>query len=68
MANSDKYTITAVKSLITSEYVGDTVIAALNFHSYLLFLRRKNQKQAERKKRRPIMKYSAGRGISPAER
>lgn len=43
-------------------------IASQTTLTHLLFFKMKTQKRPERKKSRLIMKYKAGRGISPADK
>lgn len=49
-------------------HIGESLLYKYKQNSYLLFLRINTQKQPDRKNKSAIMKYRAGKGISPALR
>lgn len=49
-------------------HIGEPLLYKCKQNSYLLFLRINTQKQPDRKNKSAIMKYRAGKGISPALR
>lgn len=49
-------------------HISEPLLYKCKQNSYLLFLRINTQKQPDRKNKSAIMKYKAGKGISPALR